>query len=67
MATELIQDDFTGETLARELISLLDPKRNVAMRSELKEVMERIDEPGGSGRAAKVILEFIKEVSEARP
>ena len=66
LATELIQDDFTGETLARELISLLDPKRNVAMRSELKEVMERIGEPGGSGRAAKVILEFIKEVSEAR-
>ena len=59
LATELIQDDFTGETLARELISLLDPKRNVAMRSELKEVMERIGEPGGSGRAAKVILEFI--------
>ena len=67
LATELIQDDFTGETLARELISLLDPKRNVAMRSELKEVMERIGEPGGSGRAAIAILDFIKDVSEARP
>ena len=67
LATELIQDDFTGETLARELISLLAPKRNVAMRSELKEVMERIGEPGGSGRAAIAILDFIKDVSEARP
>src|SRR5438477_2946598 len=66
LATELIQDDFTGETLAGELNSLLDPDRNLAMRAELKEVMRRIGEPGGSGRAAKVILEFMKEVSEAR-
>ncbi len=68
LATELIQDDFTGETLARELISLLDPDRNLAVRSQFKEVMKRIGEPGGSDRAAKVILKFInKGVSEARP
>ena len=67
LAAELIQDDFTGDALARELISLLDPGRNLAMRSELKEVMKRIGEPGGLQRAAKVRLEFInKEVSEAR-
>ena len=66
LAIELIQDDFTGETLARELISLLERDRNRALRSELKEVMKRIGEPGGSGRAAKVILEFMKVVSEAR-
>lgn len=65
LATELIQDDFTGETLARELDSLLDPDRNLAMRSELKEVMKKIGEPGASARAAKFILEFIKAVSEA--
>src|SRR5438128_7519892 len=65
LATELIQDDFTGETLARELISLLDPKRNVAMRSELKAVMERIGEPGGSGGAGIASLDFIKNMSEA--
>ena len=67
LATELIQDDFTGETLARELISLLDPDRNLAMRSELKEVVKKIGEPGASHRAAQVIIEFInKNVSEAR-
>jgi len=66
LATELIQDDFTGETLVGELMSLLDPDRNLAMRAELKEVMKRIGEPGASARAAKVILEFMKEVSEAR-
>jgi len=66
LATELIQDDFTGETLARELDSLLAPERNLAMRTELKKVMQRIGEPGASARAAKVILEFMKEVPEAR-
>jgi lipid-A-disaccharide synthase len=66
LATELIQDDFTGETLAREIDLLLDPARNLAMRAELKEVVKRIGEPGASQRAAKVILEFMKEVSEAR-
>jgi len=68
LATELIQDDFTGEALARELNTLLDPDRNLAMRAELKEVMKRIGEPGASQRAAKVILEFMnRTVSETRP
>jgi len=66
LATELIQDKFTGETLAGELDALLDPDRNLAMRSELKEVMKKIGEPGASARAAKVIIKFIKKASEAR-
>ena len=61
LATELIQADFTGESLARELISLVDQKRNIAMRVELKEVMKRIGEPGASTRAARAILNFIRE------
>ena len=61
LATELIQDDFIGEALARELISLVDQKRNIAMRVELKEVMKRIGEPGASTRAARAILNFIRE------
>jgi lipid-A-disaccharide synthase len=66
LATELMQDQFTGETLSRELVSLLDPSRNARMRAELKEVMTRIGEPGASRRAAQAILEFISEhVSEA--
>jgi lipid A disaccharide synthetase len=56
-----MQDQFTGESLSRELISLLDPDRNAAMRSELKEVMKRIGEPGASARAATAILEFMSE------
>ena len=64
LATELIQDEFTGETLAREISSLLDAENNATMRGELKEVMKRIGAPGASERAAKAILDF---VSVARP
>ena len=67
LATELIQNDFTAETLARELISLLEPARNAHMRSELKQVVQQIGEPGASKRAAKFIIDFINNVSEARP
>jgi lipid-A-disaccharide synthase len=60
LATELMQDEFTGATLARELISLLEPKRNAEMRAELKEVMKQIGEPGASRRAAQTILNFLR-------
>jgi lipid-A-disaccharide synthase len=56
LATELMQDDFTGASLARELISLLDSQCNAQMRLELKEVMGKIGEPGASRRAAESIL-----------
>src|SRR6266496_5757756 len=59
IVTELIQDDLTGESLARELLSLLDADRNAAMRAELKNVAEKIGEPGASSRAARAVLEFI--------
>src|SRR5205814_3903742 len=59
LAAELIQDDFTGESLARELLRLLDPKSNAAMRAELREVAQQIGEPGASDRAARAILQFI--------
>jgi lipid-A-disaccharide synthase len=59
IVTELIQDDFTGKSLARELLGLLDADRNAAMRTELKSVAEKIGEPGASSRAARAILKFL--------
>jgi len=59
LVTELIQDDLNGESLAQELLKLLDPNSNAAMRAELKEVSEQIGEPGASNRAARAILRFI--------
>jgi lipid-A-disaccharide synthase len=65
LATELLQDQFTGETLARELISLLEPGRNAQMRSELAEVIKNLGEAGASGRAAEAVLRFIEQNSAA--
>jgi lipid-A-disaccharide synthase len=59
LATELIQDQLNGELLARELLSLLNPDRNAAVRAELKEVAEKIGDPGASSRAAKAVLNFL--------
>jgi lipid-A-disaccharide synthase len=59
LATELIQDELNGESLARELLKLLNPDRNAAMRAELKEVVEKIGDPGASDRAARAILNFL--------
>src|SRR5258706_16131399 len=59
LATELIQDELNGESLARELLDLLNPDRNAAMRAELKEVAKEIGDPGASDRAAQAILNFL--------
>ncbi len=59
LATELIQDDLNGESLARELLELLKPDRNAAMRAELKEVTKKIGDAGASDRAARAILNFL--------
>lgn len=61
IVTELIQNQLNGPDLAAELLSLLEPERNAAMRSELKSVAEKIGEPGASSRAARAILEFIRD------
>ncbi len=59
LATELIQDDLNGESLARELLELLKPDRNAVMRAELKEVTKKIGDPGASDRAAHAILNLL--------
>jgi lipid-A-disaccharide synthase len=59
LATELIQSELNGQSLARELLELLKPDRNAAMRAELKEVTKKIGDPGASTRAARAVLDFI--------
>jgi lipid-A-disaccharide synthase len=59
IVTELIQDQLSAESLAEELLGLLDPDRNAAIRSELKSVAEKIGAPGASARAAQSILKFL--------
>ena len=59
IATELMQDDLTGENLTRKLLELLDPETNRTMRERLHEVAHRLGEPGASSRAADLILDFL--------
>jgi lipid-A-disaccharide synthase len=64
VVTELIQNDLTGEGLALELIALVDPEKNAAMRRRLREVTARLGVGGASVRAAKVILEAVDNVAK---
>ena len=59
IATELMQKDFTGENLARELLKLLKPDANKVMRESLRDVAHRLGKPGASSRAAELILNFL--------
>jgi lipid-A-disaccharide synthase len=61
IARELMQDQLTGETLANELLKLLEPETNKAMRESLRDVGHRLGEPGASQRAAGVISRFLQD------
>jgi len=53
---ELIQDDYTREAVAREVVSLLtDRARATAMRAGLSAVVASLGGPGASRRAADVV------------
>jgi lipid-A-disaccharide synthase len=60
LAPELMQDDFTGEHLARELLSLLDAERNADVRARLRETTARLGEGGASLRAADAVLRAVR-------
>jgi lipid-A-disaccharide synthase len=61
VAKELIQGDFTPETLANELFSLLKPAENAEVRSKLKTAADRLGRGGASKRAAESILELLSK------
>lgn len=59
VAKELIQDKLTALTLSEELLRLLEPAENAAMRSELKIAADKLGHGGASKRAAQAILNLI--------
>jgi lipid-A-disaccharide synthase len=57
---ELIQDDFTPERLAQEVLGLIgDRQRLAAIRRGLARVITRLQGPGASSRAAQVALSLV--------
>jgi len=61
VVTELMQNDLTGSQLTEELLGLLDKDRNSALRQRLQEVAERLGDSGASERAARIVLEALRE------
>ncbi len=59
LAKELIQDDFTPETLSAELFRLLEPETNKKMRQRLTEVTDTLGHGGASKRAAEAIIKLL--------
>jgi lipid-A-disaccharide synthase len=60
VAPELMQDDFNGASLARELLALLDPERNARTREQLRDATARLGEGGASTRAADAVLRALR-------
>lgn len=61
LAPELMQDDFTGERLARELDALLDAERNAEVRAGLRETVAKLGAGGASLRAADAVLRALRD------
>ena len=60
LAKELIQDDFTPQTLSEELFRLLEPEVNAEFRAELSAAVDKLGHGGASKRAAKAILNLLE-------
>ena len=61
LAPELMQDDFNGPSLARELLALLDPVNNEHARARLREATACLGEGGASQRAADAVLRAVRD------
>ena len=66
LATELIQGEFNGASLAEEITALLDEERNRKMRARLGEAASRLGAGGASKRAAERILGAVRSWKEGR-
>ena len=58
---ELIQDDFTPQRVAAEVVPLLtDRARHSEMSAALRQVKAQLGAPGASGRAADAVLDVLR-------
>lgn len=61
VARELIQDEFTAESLGDELLRLLEPETNRIVREKLNAAAGKLGHGGASGRAALLILDRLSK------
>jgi lipid-A-disaccharide synthase len=59
ISKELMQDNLTGKNLAQEILKLLEPRTNKAMREKLTDVAHKLGQSGASERAAQAILKSL--------
>lgn len=59
VSNELIQDDFTPETLSAELFRLLEPEENAKVREQLRIAADKLGHGGASKRAAEAVLRML--------
>ncbi len=62
VAVELIQDDFTPEALATELLRLIETKANTQIRQELRLAAAKLGEGGASNRAAQAVMATVERL-----
>lgn len=60
LAPELMQNDFTGERLARELTEMLEEEKNADVRARLREATSQLGAGGASSRAADAVLKAVR-------
>jgi len=61
IAKELIQKDFTAQTLSDELLRLLQPETNKKTREKLSEATAKLGKGGASRRAAEAIMRELEK------
>ncbi len=58
---ELLQNDFTAQSVADKALELLSPVRNAQLHEDLAFVRQRLGEPGAVKRVAQLILRMVED------
>ena len=63
---ELLQDDCTPEKIADTALELLEPERFARLQRDLREVREKLGEPGAVRRVAELVLRMARQNRDGR-
>ncbi len=64
IANEFIQEDFTAGKLSEELLRLLEPGTNAAMRERLRTAAQKLGTADASHKAAELIMQFLRQLPD---